>query len=295
MNHVKFFSSFAIVFFLFMTNAQAFSTAEDTVIVPPRMLHPTDSIEVTMSGSTKYLKHIVKPKQTLYGISKYYGQDVSDLLYANSNLKGGVELGQTLRIPIGGRDIKWQKSDKNIKWRMVEVVYIVKPKDTVFKIAKTYFKMPIERFLEMNSIEDNTLEIGDKVIVGWIDIDGLKTKTGVRAWLPLSLYSSYKKLKSIYIKNANNSRKKEVKEKGAAAWNRKSKSDDLYALHKTAAIGTILKVTNPLNNRSIYVKVVGRMQSAGYKYDTLLVLSPAAAKALGGVNRTFRVSTTYYK
>lgn len=288
-------SSLAIVFAFFVTNIHAFSTSVDTIIIPPRMLNPTDSIEVVVKGNTKYLHHIVKKKQTLYGLSKYYGLDVSDLLFYNASLKGDVELGQKINIPIGSRDIKWKKTENYVKWRSIEVVYIVKPKDTVFKIAKTYFKMPVEDFLALNNIEDNTLEIGDKVIVGWIDINGIPPKVGVRSWLPISLYSSYKSLKGKYMFTTKDRRKKEIKEKGPAAWNKQSKGDDLYALHKTAPIGTVLKVTNPLNNRSIYVKVVGRMQSAGYKFDTLLVLSPSAAKALGGINQTFRVNINYYQ
>jgi LysM repeat protein len=286
-------SSFLILLFAFITNVDAFSMVEDTVIIPIRMLHPTDSIEVTVDGNgTKFLHHIVKQGQTLYSISKYYGLDAVDLTYYNPTLASGMQLGQKLKVPIGGHDIKWQKDSKSIKWRMIEVVYIVKPKDTVFKIAKTYFKMPVEVFREMNNLKNDVLEIGTKVVVGWIDIDGLSQKAGVRAWLPISLYPSYKKMRMAYIQSKDG--KKEIKEKGPATWNKNSHSDNLYALHKDAPIGTILKITNPLNNRTLYVKVVGRLQTAGYGYDTILVLSPVAAKALAGVNRNFRVNITYF-
>ena len=77
--------------------------------------------------------------------------------------------------------------------------------------------------------------------------------------------------------------------------NKKGKGDNLYALHKTASIGTVLRVTNPLNKRTIYVKVVGKLQGAGYPYDTMVVLSPAVARALAGINRSFRVDITYFK
>lgn len=277
----------------FAANVQAFSMVEDTVIVPIRMLSPTDSIEVTVEGSTKFLHHTVRQGQTLYSISKYFGLEVADMIHYNPSLSGGMKLGQKLKIPIGSHDIKWQKDSKSIKWRMIEVVYIVKPKDTVFKIAKTHFKMPVEVFRALNNLKNDTLEIGDKVIVGWIDIDGLAQKAGVRAWLPMSLYTSYKPLRMAYINGKTG--KKEVNEKGPATWNKNSHSDNLYALHKTAPIGTVLKVTNPLNNRTIYVKVVGKLQTAGYGYDVILVLSPAAAKALAGVNRNFRVNITYFE
>lgn len=290
---MKRFNSLLLLFFAFIlsTNALASTTPDPS----KRMLNPTDSIEVKVSGSSKFLQHIVKPKQTLYSISAYYGLDVADLIYYNTFLKKGIEIDQVLKIPIGSRDIKWKKDAKWIKWRMIEVVYVVKPKDTVFRIAKTHFKMPVDAFRKINNMQHDTLEIGDKVVVGWIDIDGIPQKTGVRSWLPISLYSSYKTLKAKYITTSKKKSKKKIEQRGPAVWNKKQKGDNLYALHKTAPIGTILKVNNPMNNRTIYVKVIGRMQSAGYKFDTILVLSPAAAKALGGINKSFRVNITYYK
>jgi LysM repeat protein len=285
-------SSFLILLMAFAANVQAFSMVEDTVIVPIRMLHPTDSIKVTVEGSMKFLHHHVKQGQTLYSISKYYGLDVADIIHYNPTLSSGMQLGQNLKIAIGSHDIKWQKNSNSIKWRMIEVVYIVKPKDTVYKIAKTYFKMPVEVFRELNNLKDDALEIGAKVIVGWIDIDGLSQKAGVRAWLPIALYPNYKQFRMAYITSKEG--KKEINEKGPATWNKNSHGDNLYALHKDAPIGTILKITNPLNNRTLYVKIVGKLQTAGYGYETILVLSPAAAKALAGVNRNFRVNITYF-
>lgn len=291
---MKHISSLAIISIFFITNIFA-TIPQDTIIIPLRMLHPTDTIEAVVQGNSTFLLHTIKAKQTLYSISKYYGLEVADLMYYNSKLKTGVEINQVIKIPVGNRDIKWQRTSNTIKWRMIEVIYVVKPKDTVYKIAKTKFKMDLKAFRKLNNMTHDTLEIGDKVIVGWIDIDGISPKVGVRAWLPISLYSSYKSLRAVYLKNSRNSSKKEVTEKGPAVWYKSQKGDNLFALHKTAPIGSILKVTNPLNNRTLYVKVVGRMQSAGYRYDTVLVLSPGAAKALGGINRNFRVDISYYK
>ncbi len=289
MKHV---SSFIFVFIFISTNIQAFTAKEDTIIIPKRMLNPTDSIEVTIGvNNSKFLNHTVQQGQTLYSIASYYGLDASDLYLHNPSLKNGAQLYQNVKIPISASDVKWQKTKKFVKWRMIEVVYTVKPKDTIFKIAKTYFKIPVDSFRVMNNLAAGTLEIGDKIIVGWIDIDGIPEKVGVRSWMPPTLETPYKSFKEDYIRSKNGN---EIEEKGPAVWTTKTQSPNLYALHKTAPVGTIMKVTNPLNHRTIYVKVVGQMQTAGYKYDTILVISPAAAKALGGVNRNFRVNVTYY-
>ncbi len=283
-----------LIFTLLALPSFAKNAPQDTVIIPNRMLHPTDSIELIIKGKSKFLIHNLRKGQTLYSIAKYYGLEVADIYYHNPKLKTNVPLYFPIKIPVTDKEIYWYKSKKRYtSWRAVEVVYIVKPKDTFYKIAKANLKMPIDSLKAMNCIDTNTLEIGQKLVVGFIDIDGLPERVGVRAWLPSNLYGGYNSLKEKYIFEAVN--KKVIKEKGPATWNSKMKATNLYALHRTAPKGTILKITNPLNRRILYVKVVGKLQSAGYSHNTLLVLSPACVKSLGGVNSNFLVNIEYYK
>jgi LysM repeat protein len=286
---------FSLLFFVLLTfSSFAKNAPQDTVIIPNRMLYPTDSIELKIEGNSKFLIHNIRKGQTLYSIAKYYGLEVADIYYYNPALKTNIPLDFPVKIPVTKKEIYWYKnSSKYISWRAVEVVYIVKPKDTFYKIAKRNLNMPIDSLKAMNCIDTNTLEIGDKLVVGFIDIDGLPERIGVRAWLPINLYTGYKTLKEQYLFVSDN--KRVIKEKGPATWNSKMKATSLYALHRTAPIGTILKVTNPLNNRTLYVKVVGKLQSAGYSYNTIVVLSPACVKSLGGVNTNFMVNIEYYK
>ena len=95
--------------------------------------------------------------------------------------------------------------------------------------------------------------------------------------------------------NSQKEDKVEVVQKGIAVWNKNQNTVDLFALHKTAPVGTIIQVRNPLNDRIIYVKVIGEFQTAGHRYDAILFLSTGAADALGGINKNFRVEIHYYK
>ena len=76
---------------------------------------------------------------------------------------------------------------------------------------------------------------------------------------------------------------KDSKEKGA-----------LYALHRQASIGTIIQVNNPMNDRIVYAKVIGRIPEA-YERNIEVVLSPEAARKLGARDPRFFVKTTYLK
>lgn len=48
---------------------------------------------------TKYIVHIVKPKETLYSISRKYGVNLNDIYKANKNLTTNIRPGQKILIP----------------------------------------------------------------------------------------------------------------------------------------------------------------------------------------------------
>jgi len=75
----------------------------------------------------------------------------------------------------------------------------------------------------------------------------------------------------------------EKTESGVAAWNKNSKTEGkLTALHKSAPINSIIEVTNTMNNRSIYLKVVGRPSSKVYYGPNVkIIVTPKVAKMLG--------------
>ena len=291
---MKYFTTPVYIFLFLITNIFT-GNAQGPGSIPPRMLHPTDTLEAIVKGENRFLLHRVKPQQTIYSIAKYYGMEAADLMYYNENLINGIEINQVIKIPVSSHDLKTYKTSRANKWRMIEVMYQVKPKDTVYKIAKTKFNMSLDTFRLLNNMTHDTLEIGDKVMVGWIDINGIPTKIGVRAWLPPTLYDDYKSLKNTYWIKSQMEEKVEITQKGVAVWNKSQNSAELFALHKTAPIGSILQVTNPLNDRVIYVKVIGKFQTAGHRYDAILFLSSAAANALGGINKNFRVEIHYFK
>ena len=54
-------------------------------------------------------------------------------------------------------------------------------------------------------------------------------------------------------------------------------------------------VTNPMNQRTVYVKVIGNLSDRAYEDNVKVVLSPMAAKLLGAVDQRFYVKVTYCK
>lgn len=56
------------------------------------------SIKETQSDED-YIYHIVKRKETLFGISRMYNVSMEDIIRLNPEVKEGLKLSQTLRIP----------------------------------------------------------------------------------------------------------------------------------------------------------------------------------------------------
>ena len=67
------------------------------------------------------------------------------------------------------------------------------------------------------------------------------------------------------------------------------------AVHRTAPVGTILKVKNEMNNREVFVRVMGKLQDSPQNGKLIIKLSRSAYDRLGAIDPKFRVELTYYK
>lgn len=90
--------------------------------------------------------------------------------------------------------------------------------------------------------------------------------------------------------------KDEVKESGLAELIEGTDGNRKYlALHRTVAVGTILKVRNEMNNREVFVRVVGKLPETAMTDKLLIKISKSAYDRLGAIDPRFRVEVVYYK
>lgn len=66
-----------------------------------------------------------------------------------------------------------------------------------------------------------------------------------------------------------------------------------YALHRSAPNGTIIRVTNRMNNANVFVKVVGRLPDSGENEGMIIKISKAAADKMGVIDQRFQVDLLY--
>ena len=109
--------------------------------------------------------YIVKKGDTLYGIANKYGISVDELKAINNLTNNNLSVGQVLKIP---EIIEDDVPNENI--------YIVKSGDTLYSIANKY-GMSVQELKDLNKLTNNTLSIGQQLVVSEANAGTLDTYT----------------------------------------------------------------------------------------------------------------------
>jgi LysM repeat protein len=171
--------------------------------------------------------------------------------------------------------------------------YKVSAGETLFSIAKR-FGTSVDDIIKLNGLTSNNLTPNQiiKVRAGLppeerpvVKQDGVKQQDSTVT----AIDSAGNKLKAnkfgLYEKN----------ETGVATWIDDTSLDPKkeLVLHRTAPIGTVIKITNPMNNHTTYAKVVGRFTDSEATKDVLIVMTKNTADALGALDKRIHVNISY--
>lgn len=253
-----------------------------------------DTIFLSVAWGEKIFEHQIERKQTLFSLAKFYGLGLDELYFYNPELANGKSLtkGQPIRIPIPNRAILRYYPPHFSRLNYVPVYYVVQPGETMYRISKEYFKMPIDTIARRNNIINNQISVGQPLHIGWMSIhgipDSLRTHGGVMGGGNSELGRFY---------HQESLSKKEISQQGAAQWPKDEKLNTgggLFALHNQAPLRSVIAVTNPMTRRTMYVRVLGRIPD-WYEQKVIVVLSPAVAQALGAIDPSFFVQLRYLK
>ena len=259
-------------------------------------LTPKDTIFLEVGKyQEKVFQHTVSEKQTLYSLAKFYGLSLDLLYYYNPFLRSKVlSIDDKLTIPIPNRVIIRYKNKRFKQEEHVPIFYRVQKGDNLFRIARVHFKMPVDSVMARNHLTSYTIHIGQKLQLGWMSIKGIpekyqRTKNHLEKMRNLA---NMRKFDSIRAKSG----RKVYYEQGVAYWQKDSTvKTSLYALHRKAAINTIIAVENPMQKKTILVKVIGRIPETAYSREVIMVLSPSAARQLGAKDARFFVKIKYLR
>lgn len=283
------------IFILGLGAQQAYTT--ETSILPRYGVMIPDSVDVQIVGDKRYVIHKLKAKETYYQLSRTYNVPVKDIINANNNK--ALKIGDTVRIPrpndyAGSTAI----NNKELSTGLPAVAtiqsditeYIVGKNETLYAISRR-FQITVETIKKFNNLESETLREGQHLKIPATDLPE-ERKEEPKEEIPILVEQQQAIDLSDFKPNRYGIREK--REKGVAVWmDMPNQGQTSFALHKTAPIGTILKITNPMNKNVSYAKVVGKFGDNEDTNGAIVVLARSVATTIGVLDKRFQVELTY--
>ena len=256
-----------------------------------------DSLFVDVQNGHKYLMHNLKAGQTLYSIKKFYSVDITDLYFNNSNLKtNDLKIGQVIRIPVVSEAIKLYKESGSKDSSLIPVYYKIRPSETLYRISRVFFRLPVDIVKSRNHLISDNLEKGQVLQIGWISKTGIPDSLYTFNGLTGILGEESQKNKYKYEERYNGINEEVIN--GIASWDKSmdlSSKNKLYVMSSKVKKGSIVRLENPMTQRYLYAKVVASKPENSTTRESIVILTPTVARALGGLDSRFHVRMYFCK
>jgi len=224
--------------------------------------------------------HKVAPQETLFSISRMYNVSVDELKSWNNLKDNALSAGQELIISRKAA-VKLPPPPEAKKLRGVHTVV---EKETLFSISKMY-GASIAQLKSWNNLTTNEVKPGQNLLVLPPMSIPEKTQPLVPATEPKPTVQEVKISENLIGAD-------EIHEKGMAVLIDGTEGNRKYlAQHKTAKLGTIMKVRNEETKREVFVRVIGPLSDDG----VVIRISKSAFDKLGGTDSKINVELIYYK
>ncbi|TKC06771.1 LysM peptidoglycan-binding domain-containing protein [Pedobacter polaris] len=267
--------------------------------------------KTTTNEAIANVEHTIKAKENLNLIAEKYGTTVEEIKRINGLSSNNLRIGQVLKIS-STNPVSLGTAPEN-----VVVLPSVKPSlkankeqpvqtnvnnsggfehtvivgETIYSIAKKY-GLTTYQLKTANNLSANEVVTGQKLIIK--DAKTLEgTDAGTEDDSPTTNPNTIKDPNLKYP--ASKYGITQVEEKGTAIWIADQDLDPnkMLVLHRSAPVGTIIKVTNPMTNRSAFAKVVGKFTENESTKDVIIVMTKAVADAVGALDKRFFCNINY--
>ncbi len=258
------------------------------------------------NGST----HTVAEKETLYSIARMYNVSVDELKQWNALTANDLSLGQELIVKKsnGRSSTVSTPANNNVSPPSTQKgVHKVETGETMFSISRQY-NITLHELRTWNNLESNDVNLGQLLfvtpptngastptVVGSAPVKAPVENTTPPVTTPVKVVTPSTPTTKITI-NEGPRDSDEISQSGLAELIEGTEGNRKYlALHRTAPTGTILKVRNEMNNREVFVRVMGKLQDTAMTDKLIIKISKSAYDRLGAIDPKFRVEVTYYK
>ncbi len=286
-----------------------------------------DSIGFENLNGKKVILHKLDPKDNYYSIGRRYNVKPGVIIQFNNNAP--LKIGAIIKVPteqsfspVAAKPAPVQQTKPVVQQPVTQQLitpqqliqktapangtnngittqeYKVSAGETLFSIAKR-FDSTVEDITAVNGLTSTTL------VPGQI----LKVRTGVPApqaqpVVQQPTHVATRDSTSPSFQDSSNYEKHlasnkfglfEKTEKGVATWidDPSLDSNKKLILHRTAPLGTVIKITNPMSGRTTFAKVVGRIYDSESTKDVIIVMTKNVAESIGALDKRIHVSISY--
>ncbi len=257
--------------------------------------------------SNRPQSHTVKARENLHLIAQRYQLSVDDLKRINRLTNNQLQVGQVLLLQedetpsVTGANTVTNPSTTSPVTNPAanDIIHTVASGETIYAIARKYSTTTYQ-IQQANNLNSNNLTVGQQLTIKNV------SKANPSAPLPAgnlvtSTSESHEEGQVETIKDpslrlpASRYGLSQVDEKGTAVWISDPDLDPnkMLILHRTAPVGTIMKITNPMTNRSAFAKVVGKFTENESTKDVIVVMTKAVADAVGALDKRFFCNLNY--
>lgn len=270
-----------------------------------------DSVGIENQDGKKVILHKLEPKDNYYSIGRRYNIKPNVIIQFNGN--SSLRVGQIIKVPTEQSfvsvtpQITVSPSTTSTDNTPAVTEYKVSAGETLYAISRR-FNIKVEDIISQNNLKSNSLTPGQilkirsaaptvapptppPVVQQTTTVPPAKRDSVIAAQPDSAASTTDRRLP------ANRYGLTERNERGVATY-----MDDAgmgldpnkkLVLHRTAPIGTVLKITNPMTNRTTFAKVVGSFTENAATKDVVIVLTKSAADALGALDKRFQVTISY--
>lgn len=270
--------------------------------------------------------HVVSAGETMFSISKAYNVTVDEIKQWNKLTSNSLSVGQEISIRRKNTvTSSTTPSSESVPAASKKSVHTVAQKETLFSIARQY-GVTVSEIKEWNNLPGDELSIGQTLFVSQPSKGITTTKETPTPTTPAVVKAdppattpttatpkeqpqtttttptattpaptTQTNTQTIRISEGTRNTD-EVSETGLAELIEGTEGNRKYlALHSTAPVGTILKIRNEMNNREVFVRVMGKLPETAKADKVVIRISRSAYDRLGAIDPKFRVQVTYYK
>jgi len=292
---------------------------------------PLDSIGVENLNGKKVVLHKLDPKDNYYSVGRKYNVSPGVIIQFNSNAP--LKIGNVIKVPteqpflapavqpivsqskpaapqttaviaqstpVVSQSSPVAKPTPSVIASTADVnvqQYKVSAGETLYSIAKR-FNTTVDDIVKLNNLSSSSAAAGQLLN---IKLNSANVIAPVPVPAPIvakrdsAIYSSAQDSLNAVKFGANRFGLFEKAEKGIAVSMTEEGLDPSkkLALHRSAPIGTVIKVTNPMTGKTTFAKVVGRFTDSEATKDAIIVVTKNVAESIGALDKRVHVNISY--